>query len=125
MRVMVIPIVVVALGNGLNRSEIGIGTVGNWRKNRAHSEYSIVEIGQNIKKSSGDPRRLAATQTPIKNFQLRLMEKKLARSSIIYIDNDKDSHNNNYDNQTERKENYTNKWLKSTKEIEILRIQIK
>ena len=35
--------------------------------------YSIVEIGQNTEKSSGDLRRLVVTQTPAENNQLTLM----------------------------------------------------
>ena len=34
--------------------------------------YSIIEIGQNIAKSAGDLRRLAITQTPVKDYQLTL-----------------------------------------------------
>ena len=41
-----------------------IGTVGNWRKNLDHSNYSIVKISQNTERSPGDLRRLAITQTP-------------------------------------------------------------
>ena len=43
------------------------GTVGNWSKNRDHSDYRIVEIGQNIENSPGGQRRLAVVQTPVKN----------------------------------------------------------
>ena len=41
--------------------------VGNWRTNRYHPIYRIVEIGQNIEKCSWDQRRLAVTQTALKN----------------------------------------------------------
>ena len=33
---------------------------------RDHTNYSIVDIGQNTEKSSGDVRRLDITQTPMK-----------------------------------------------------------
>ena len=35
--------------------------------------YNIVEIGQNTKKSPGNLRRLAITQTPVKTHQLTLV----------------------------------------------------
>ena len=38
-----------------------------------HPNDSIVENGQNTKKSPGDLRRLAVTQTPVKNHRLTLM----------------------------------------------------
>ena len=38
-----------------------------------HPNYSIVENGQNTKRSPGDLRRLAVTQTPMKDYQLTLM----------------------------------------------------
>ena len=38
-----------------------------------HTNYSIVEIGQNSKKSPGDLRRLAVTQTPVEDHQLTLV----------------------------------------------------
>ena len=41
--------------------------------NKRTSNYSIVEIGQNTKKSPGDLRRLAVTKTPAKDHQLMLV----------------------------------------------------
>ena len=38
-----------------------------------HLNNSIIENSQNTEKSSGDLRRLAVTQTPVKNHQLMLM----------------------------------------------------
>ena len=54
---------------------IGTGSwwLGNNRTSGDHPNYSIVEIDQNSKKSPGDLRRLAVTQTPLKNHQQRLM----------------------------------------------------
>ena len=36
-------------------------------------EQSIIKVGQNTEKRSGDLRRLAVTQTPVKNHQLTLV----------------------------------------------------
>ena len=44
-------------------------------ENRDHPNYNIVEVGQNTEKILGDPRRLAVTQTPLKNYQLTLVGK--------------------------------------------------
>ena len=41
--------------------------------NSDHPNYYIIENGQNTEKSHGDLRRLAVTQTPVKNFQLKQM----------------------------------------------------
>ena len=51
---------------------IGTGTGGlrNKRASGDHPNYSIAEIGQNTEKSPEDLRRLAVTQTPVKNHQL-------------------------------------------------------
>ena len=45
--------------------------VGN-RTHKDHLNYSFVKIGQNTRKSPGDLRRLAVTQTPVKDHQLTL-----------------------------------------------------
>ena len=42
-----------------------------------HPNNNIIENGQNTEKSSGDLRKLAVTQTPVKDHQLRLMGKTL------------------------------------------------
>ena len=46
---------------------------GSWRTDGDHPNDSIIENGQNTKKSHGDLRRLAVTQTPVKNHRLILM----------------------------------------------------
>ena len=51
----------------------GTGGLGNKRTSGDHPNYSIIEIGQNTKKSPGDLRRLAVTQTPMKNHLLTLV----------------------------------------------------
>ena len=57
----------------------GTGSLGDKRMRGDHSDYSIIEIGQNTEKSLGDLRRLVVTQTPVKDYQLRLVGK-LTRS---------------------------------------------
>ena len=70
MKVTVIPIVIGALCTitkglvlVLEELEIRLGD---------HSNYGIIEIGQNTKKSPGDLTRLAVAQTPVGNYQLTL-----------------------------------------------------
>ena len=55
------------------------GGLGNKRTSGDHSNYCVVEIGKNIKKSPVDLWRLALTQTPVKDHQLMLMWKNLKR----------------------------------------------
>ena len=47
----------------MEKLEIGVGN----RINRNHPSYSIIEIGQNTEKSSGDKKRLVITQMSVKN----------------------------------------------------------
>ena len=47
--------------------------VGSWRPSGDHPNNSITENGQNTEKSPGDLRRLAVTQSPVKDHQLTLM----------------------------------------------------
>ena len=56
------------LRTGNNPQRIGAET-----ERLGNIETSIVEIGQNIGKSPGDLRRLAVTQTPVRNYQFTLM----------------------------------------------------
>ena len=49
------------------------GGLGSWRTGRDYPNDSIAENGQNPETSPGDLRRLAITQTPVKNHQLTLM----------------------------------------------------
>ena len=49
--------------------------VENWRVSGDHSNYSIVKIVQNTEKSPGNLRRLAVTQTPVKEHLLTLVWK--------------------------------------------------
>ena len=61
----------------------GTGGIRNNRTSGDHPNYSIVEIGQNTKKSPGDLRRLVVTQTLVKDRQLTLMWK------ILKVQNNK------------------------------------
>ena len=49
------------------------GELGSWWTGRDYQNDSIAENGQNPQTSPGDLRRLAITQTPVKNHQLTLM----------------------------------------------------
>ena len=51
--------------------------LGSWRMGRDYPNDSIAENGQNPETSSGNLRKLAVTQTPVKNHQLTLMWKTL------------------------------------------------
>ena len=44
-----------------------------------HPNYRIIGNGQNTEKSPGDLRRLAVTQTPVKDHQQKLMRKSLIK----------------------------------------------
>ena len=50
-----------------------IERLGNMGTSGDHPNYYIIENGQNTEKSPGDMRRLAVTQTPVKDHQLTLM----------------------------------------------------
>ena len=43
--------------------------------NRDHPDYSIIEISQNTEKSNGDLKRLAISQTPVKDHEQTLVWK--------------------------------------------------
>ena len=51
----------------------GTEELGGWGTNGDHTNYSIIENSQNTEKSPGDFRRLAVTQSPVTNHQLKLM----------------------------------------------------
>ena len=55
----------------------GTGGLENKRTSGDHPNYYIIENGQNTENSSGDSRRLAVTQNPVKDHQLTLMWKTL------------------------------------------------
>ena len=55
----------------------GTRGLGSWRTCGYHTNNSIVENKQNTEKSPGDLRRLALTQSPVKEHQLTMMGKTL------------------------------------------------
>ena len=75
MKVTIVPIVVGALGTITKRIIKRPGGLGSWRTGGDNSNDSIAKNGQNPETSPGDLRRLAVTQTPVKNHQLTLMGK--------------------------------------------------
>ena len=55
------------------RTDKGTSRLRNQRTIRYYPDYSITMIGQNTEKSLGDLRRLAVTQTPMKDHQLTVV----------------------------------------------------
>ena len=74
MKVTGILIVIGALGSH-QRIGTRTGVQGNKKTSGDYLNYSIIEIGQNTEKSSGDLRRLAVTQTPVRIHRLTLVWK--------------------------------------------------
>ena len=72
MKVTVLPTVIGALGSH-QRIDTRTGGLGNNRTSGDQPNYCIIEIGQNTKKSPRDLRRLAVTQTPVRNYRLTLV----------------------------------------------------
>ena len=70
MKVMIVQIVIGALGTITKGLLKGFG---NWRTGRDYRNNSIAKNGQNPETSPGDLRRLAVTQTSVKNDHLTLM----------------------------------------------------
>ena len=73
MKVTIIPIVIGALGTVTKWIVKGPRRFGSWLPSGDHPNNSIIENGQNTEKSPGDLRRLAVTQSPVKDHQLTLM----------------------------------------------------
>ena len=71
MKVMVIPIVIGTLGTILKGLIRGLEEL----EKLAQADTIHIEVGQNTKKSPRDLRRLAVTQSPIKEHQLTLVGK--------------------------------------------------
>ena len=66
MKVTIIPSVTGAFGTVTKRIIKGTGGLWIWRTSGNHPNYCIIENNQNTEKSPGDWRRLAVTQTPMK-----------------------------------------------------------
>ena len=75
MKVTIIPIAIGAFSTVTKRITKRTGGLGVWKTSGDYSNYSVIENGQNTAKGTGDLRRLAVTQTPEKDYQLKLMEK--------------------------------------------------
>ncbi len=73
MQVTIIIIVIGAFGTVTKGLLKGTGVVGSWWTSGDHSNYCIIENGQNTEKSPGDLRRFAVAQTLEKDHQLTLM----------------------------------------------------
>ena len=73
MKVTIVPIVIGVLGTITKGLLKGLEDLENWRTDRDYPNDSIAKYGQNPETSPGDLRRLAVTQTPVKNHQLTLM----------------------------------------------------
>ena len=73
MKVAIIPIVIGTFGIVTKGLLKGLKGLGSWRTSGDHPNYSIIENGQNTEKSLRDLRRLAITQSPVKDHQQKLM----------------------------------------------------
>ena len=69
----IIPIVIAAFGTLTKELLKETGGLGSWCTSGDHPNDSIIENGQNTEKSPGDLKRLAVTQTRVKNHQLTLI----------------------------------------------------
>ena len=88
----VIPIVIGAVTKGLIQGleDLEIkGTSGD------HQSYFIVGVGYDTEKSSGDLRRLAVIQTPVKNHRLTRVGKTSKRSNTNNYSQNNNSGDNN------------------------------
>ena len=75
MKVTRIKIVINALSAVTEGLIKGSGGLGNKRMSGDHTNYCIIELGQNTEKSLGDLRKLAVTKSLVKDYQLTLMRK--------------------------------------------------
>ena len=72
MKVTIILILIGAFGTITKGLLKGIGELGSRWTSGDHPNDNIIENGQNTEKSPGDLRKLAVTQTPVKDQQLML-----------------------------------------------------
>ena len=73
MKVKFIPIIIGTLGTVTKEVKQGLEDVEIREHVEIHPNCCIIEIGQNTEKSPGDLRRLAVTQTQVKDHQLTLL----------------------------------------------------
>ena len=71
----------IVIGAWYNNQKIGTGTGGLWNERSSVDEpnYSIIMIGQNTEESPGDLRKLAVTQTQVKDNRISLVWKTLKK----------------------------------------------
>ena len=72
MKEKIIPIGIWCFWYSHQRIIKGSRGLGGWKTKGDHPNYYITENGHNTEKSHGDLRRLAVTQTPVKNRLLKL-----------------------------------------------------
>ena len=75
MKVTIIPIVIGAFGTVTKGLLKGLEDLENGGREWGPPNNNIIENGQNTEKSLGDLWRLAVTQPPVKDHQLRWREK--------------------------------------------------
>ena len=73
MQVKIIPIVIGAFGTVTKGLLKGLEDLDIGRRVDTIQTTALLRTGQNTEKSSGDLRRLALTQVPVKNHRLMLM----------------------------------------------------
>ena len=83
MKVTVMPIVIGALVTDTKALAQGLENLEKKRTRRDNPNNSFIKIAHDTKKSPGYLRRLAVTQTPVRNHRVRLVWK--AQKSIIII----------------------------------------
>ena len=76
MKVTIIRIAIGAFGTVIKGLQKGPGGLGSWQPSGDHPNNSIIENDESWT-SPGDLRRLAGTQSPVKDNQLTLMWKTL------------------------------------------------
>ena len=86
MKVTIIPILIGAFRIVTK----GTGGRESRRTRGDHQNYYIIENGQNTEKSPGDLRKLAVTQTPVKDNQLTLMGK------LKWVNSNNNNNNNTH-----------------------------
>ena len=69
MTITIMPIVIGTFGTATKGLKKGTGGLGGWRRGGDQPDYIIVDKSHNTEKSPGNSRRLAVTQTPVKDHQ--------------------------------------------------------
>ena len=82
----------------------------NQRTSREYPNYCIYKVSQNIEKSSSNLRRLAVSQTPMKDHQLTLVLKTYQEYYICHDPNEKWKKRNSRRNRTTKSGKHKNIW---------------